>query len=196
MCAEVNICRQKYLITVIYRPPQTNDNIFLEYIEGFIDDHLDFDGNIILIGDFNIDFSRDTFYCKKLRDLFYKNALYQIVTTPTRITNNSETIIDYIVTNNKSIQHTIHTTPKISDHCMLSIQIDGYINEIKETITRSYKTYNVDTLHNELLKTTWNNNTTNVNELADRWTNSIAETINVMCPTIKQNTTISARCNK
>lgn len=47
----------------------------------------------------------------------------QIVNEFTKVTNNSKTLIDYVITNYKNTVAIVHDSPKISDHSALSINI-------------------------------------------------------------------------
>ena len=57
--------------------------------------------NIIITGDFNLDvFSRQT--SRKVSELCEQFSLYQTVSEPTHFTENSSSLIDIILTNDKS----------------------------------------------------------------------------------------------
>ena len=90
----------------------------MEFCETF-NESLDIacEGNfeIIIAGDFNIDWYRD-YYKTRLVTVSNENALKQIVNEFTRITQSSETLIDYIITNTKNITARINVDNKIADH--------------------------------------------------------------------------------
>ena len=60
--------------------------------------------DIIIAGDFNIDWQSD-FYKSKLESILNDNGQKQIMKEFPRITKNSKTLIDYIVTNNEMVDH-------------------------------------------------------------------------------------------
>lgn len=68
------------------------------------------------MGDFNYDLLNNSYYGDKVV-IIYSNGFSQIVKSPTRITDRSRTLIDFIVTNDKYLKCAVHLTPKISDHC-------------------------------------------------------------------------------
>ncbi|EFN87244.1 hypothetical protein EAI_13391, partial [Harpegnathos saltator] len=53
-------------------------------------------GEYILVGDFNIDMMVDSFYARKLRTTLLSLRMKQFVDKPTRITKDSQTIIDLV----------------------------------------------------------------------------------------------------
>lgn len=78
-----------------------------------------FRGDIICLGDFNVDLEKPFFYTNKCRRIIEHIELKQIIRDYIRITKISGTSIDYVLTNNKNINHVVHLTPKISDHTVI-----------------------------------------------------------------------------
>lgn len=186
---EINIMNEKYLICAIYHPPQVNDNLFLEFFENYLENVINFTGTLLIVGDFNFDFKKDTFYSNKMKSMVYKYGLYQLVRLPTRITQHSSTLIDLIITNEKHLVHEVNNTPKISDHCILSIHISTRENNTNKINIhkRSFKNYDIEHFHNMLQNTEWDNNSTNVNYLSDLFTGTIRKILDEMCPIITIN---------
>ncbi|KAK9736750.1 hypothetical protein QE152_g11279 [Popillia japonica] len=60
ICVEIETRDEKILLNVFYHPPQTADNLFLQYLEEHIEEILDYSGKLILTGDFNLDFNSNT----------------------------------------------------------------------------------------------------------------------------------------
>lgn len=58
----------------------------------------DYTGDIVIVGDFNLDYKLATYYVKKYKDLIYRNDLHQTVNKSTRETRNCSTVVDHIVT--------------------------------------------------------------------------------------------------
>lgn len=58
------------------------------------------------------------------KNIIEKSGLFKLVADPTPVNENSSTIIDHVVTNNKSIECKVQHTPKISDHSIININID------------------------------------------------------------------------
>lgn len=185
---ELNILNNKYCVTSFYHPPQRNDSLFLEYFENYLEEIMEYDGNIYIGGDFNYDLLKDTYYSKKIKEMIHRSGLYQIVNKPTRVTDNSSTLIDYIITNNKNTLHEVHETPRISDHSILSITVKNRYSKGYTTIKkRCFSNYSASSLQNLIRNSNWNNNTTDVNVLSNSLTSSLEEVIDELCPEIEIN---------
>ena len=101
ICIEVMQAKSKpILITSIYRPPNTSTDIF-DKIEILMQNLDQENKEVIILGDFNCDvlsliISNHT---RKFLDLIEVFQFDQTITQPTRITQNSETLIDVALTN-------------------------------------------------------------------------------------------------
>lgn len=178
----------KYRCTVLYHPPQKQDAQFIEFFESYIDGVSSFEGINVIVGDFNYDLLKHSYYGEKLINNVYSSGFAQIVVSPTRVTDKSKTLIDYIITNDKHLQHKVHHTPKISDHSILSISWNNqqlhFLNN-KVTVTRrSLKNYDRDRLQEHFFNSPWNNSFGNVNSLAHNFVNDIKFILNTMCPLV------------
>ncbi|KAL3288806.1 hypothetical protein HHI36_003239 [Cryptolaemus montrouzieri] len=80
-------------------------------------------GSIIILGDFDIDMSKNNYYGHKLMDAIKRLALYQINQHFTRITNKNSSLVDLIANNEPSLKYKVHLTPKITDHSIISLNI-------------------------------------------------------------------------
>ena len=86
-------------MSCIYRSPNTNIDDFLFYYIDFLNK---FKGKTLYIcGDFNIDLMKYNEHAStsKFLDMLYSFDLYPLVIKPTRITDQSATLIDNIFTN-------------------------------------------------------------------------------------------------
>ena len=110
------------LVGVIYKSPcqsyKTYNNI-AEIIANFTTKY----NNVILLGDFNLNFLSPSspeikFFKENFLDSF---GLNQIVTKPTRITDKSRSLIDLILVNNPAMVKNCNVVdfPSISDHCLV-----------------------------------------------------------------------------
>ena len=88
----------RYTIAVIYRHPGNNVNIFLDAL----DDKLQILNNsrrkVILRGDLNIDLNSDSSQRADYVNSIESNAFSTLITQSTRVTADSQTIIDHILT--------------------------------------------------------------------------------------------------
>lgn len=128
IAADVKIGRQDILILSIYRPLNSSEkenNTYGNYLRR-VESELN---NIsqwacfkkktsIIIGDFNPDRLRlDRSEWKILRDLEEVNDLHCLINEPTRVTENSQTLIDEMLTNNLDLVKNCDVfNPEISDH--------------------------------------------------------------------------------
>ena len=89
--------------------------------------------DLVIVGDINIDLKgrnpNSTIYRNMLKNL----GLTQLIMTPTRVTNQSATIIDHILTNREDLYLQGFTVnPGVSDHCLV------YTNRKKAKIPRTF----------------------------------------------------------
>ncbi|PFX16879.1 putative RNA-directed DNA polymerase from transposon BS [Stylophora pistillata] len=86
------------LVGSFYRPPDQNLDYFntsiSESLESLHDN--DLSGDVVLLGDFDVDFLKHSNFMRSLCEVFENNDLHQIIRQPTRITINSRTLIDLI----------------------------------------------------------------------------------------------------
>ena len=104
-------------IGCIYRPPKGNIARGISNIRSSLDKIYEFNTEIIISGDFNINYNlrhADSF--KLLKDLEHDFDLIQIIEKNTRITRNSSTRIDLIFTNVCHIMECGTLVNTISDH--------------------------------------------------------------------------------
>ena len=109
------------LIGIIYKPPDQTD--FVNKFSTAIDNTKNFNTNeTYILGDLNFDLLKkeETCYIKKYKEFCQMYGLKQIINQPTRITENSTTLLDHILTNSKDriSQHGIINTG-LSDHQLI-----------------------------------------------------------------------------
>lgn len=184
LSVELCLSRVKYLCFVLYHPPQKDDSRFVEYFTEYLGQVSDFGGTNIIVGDLNFDLMKNTFYGNKIMSNIYTSGFTQIVKGPTRIVPRSQTLIDYIVTNDKHLLHRVHLTPKISDHSILSITLNNRKIETQDTTKyqRSWKNYSCDKLQQELIDIDWDTNVSDINILADSFVSDVENIVDRMCP--------------
>jgi hypothetical protein len=91
------------LLGCIYRPPESTSDQFEKLYLNVEHAVINYK-NIAIIGDLNCDLLRaDYSHTKLLIRLFETHHLTQLIKQPTRITNNSGTLIDVIAVNNESL---------------------------------------------------------------------------------------------
>ena len=92
------------MIAGIYRPPNRAD--FYDKLKDILDEIWIKRKNIVLLVDFNSDLlfrgklPKQIYYGKRLLKVINQFSLQNIIKTPTRIEDNTETIIDLIIVSN------------------------------------------------------------------------------------------------
>lgn len=91
-------CRN-YIIAIVYRPPSGSPSVFLEFLEGILQYSSDSKLPVILVGDFNINLMLSDSWQLEFLDLVQSNGFENIIDLPTRVTSDTETLIDLCITN-------------------------------------------------------------------------------------------------
>ncbi|XP_039311711.1 uncharacterized protein LOC120359162 [Solenopsis invicta] len=172
---------------VIYHSPSASHGDFMRFFEDIVEE-LIIKGEYMVIGDFNIDLMADTFYAKKLQETMLSLGMKQYVNEPTRVTKDSQTIIDLIFSNNNKTVQIVHE-PKITDHAWLKVELSVSKNESKyrEFSARNYKEFDEDEfvilVKNRLQESQgWQCECVDVSERAKKFVNSIVDALDVMAP--------------
>ena len=104
-------------IGCVYRPPKGSIPNCLSNLEKSLDHLNNFNSEIILTGDFNINYNlRHTDSFKLLKDFEHKYDLNQIIESNTRTTSKSSTRIDLMFSNVSHVLHCGVIACSISDH--------------------------------------------------------------------------------
>lgn len=120
---------------VLYHSPSASDADFLTFLESWCDDNLNSSDVYTIVGDFNIDMSKETTYSRRLKNIISANGLKQIVDTYTRVNENSKTQIDLVITNLANVTVSV-SEYKVTDHETLRIIFQ---NSIRENVNQQKK---------------------------------------------------------
>lgn len=107
--------------TILYRSPNSVIPEFLVYFEEWCERNMDLTKTNLICNDFNIDLFKSA-YAKKMKITIKELGMKQKVNKPTRVTNSTSTLIDYVLTNDKDIKVTVMNTDKISDHMTILVE--------------------------------------------------------------------------
>lgn len=140
LCCTARYKNSKICISAIYRSPSSQSSDFCEKFGEALEEICEQNCDIIITGDFNIDWSRDGFYKQQIERLLSDNGMKQIVKSYTRVTENSKTLIDYVITNSKKTTVQNSVTSKISDHEILEVLIEDK-NVNKETVQKKIEIF-------------------------------------------------------
>jgi len=118
-CVAIEIKEKLYkgTIMVVYRSSSASHGNLVRFLEDIVEETT-IKGDCMVLGDFNILYGRLVLY----KEIAKPNveSMKQYVIKPTRVTKDSQTIIDLLFVNNKVQLQVIHE-PKITDHAWLKI---------------------------------------------------------------------------
>lgn len=162
LCIEINKPQSKpFVVMSCYRPPNADAKQFFENLQ-LIVNRLD-SGNteLFILGDLNCNMlpSHNNSPKNELNSLCELHQLDQLISTPTRITSNTRTLIDIILTNRPHrivSSGVIHLS--ISDHSLVyAIRKISVSSKTSHTITeiRNFKNFCVDDFNDDLKNIPW-----------------------------------------
>ncbi len=145
-------CRKlpSIIVGCAYRHPKSTQQSF-DYINDTLKNICLKNKPLFMFGDLNDDLFR---YGNKLKTIINANRLHQIINKPTRVTPNSATLLDILVTNKPELIIHRDAVPKIiADHDLITATINiTKRKRIPETRTsRHHGSYTPDILCNALL---------------------------------------------
>ncbi|KAJ8961535.1 hypothetical protein NQ318_014786 [Aromia moschata] len=111
-------------------------------------------------------------------------GLKQIVREPTRTTNISSTLIDYVITNRNDVIADVYDKPNISDHSVIAVNIVMNLDQ-NETVTtyRNFSVNNIQKIIQKLHEIDWNIDSENPNDILNFFKN-IYNIIDNVCPIV------------
>ena len=155
--AEVILKSQRIITACIYRPPNQRD--FLKHLTPILER---FSGrsNIVLLGDLNIDMSKeDAYLSATLHRTLAKLALQNVIKDYTRITDKSKTLIDLAITsvNNAKITNSGSYDSAISDHNLIYVTVNYFVDRPPSKIktVKDYKNLDHVKLKSDLDTAPW-----------------------------------------
>ena len=137
---------------------------------------------VIIMGDFNTNYLvKDDRY--RMKEMFMVNAFTQLIETATRITEETATLIDVVLTNNAlNISSTVNIAASLSDHNLIGCirKMNSFRYQPEVITRRDLKNYDVNAINSELLKADWNNvyNSQSVNTAFSRLKEILLNTLN------------------
>eukprot|EP00111_Clytia_hemisphaerica_P010392 TCONS_00030351-protein len=146
--------------------------------------------DVIIMGDLNTNYlvKEDRF---RMKEMFMVNAYTQLIEKATRITEDTATLIDVVLTNNRlNINKTVNIAATLSDHNLIGcIRKMNSLRYQPEIITcRDFKNYDVDTINRELLNAQWDNvySCRSVNTAFAQFKNILSSTLDRHAPVVQK----------
>ena len=160
-CLWVEIKRPKckrMILCCSYRPDDGNIDGFISNLADSLN-YIDTENSeIVLVGDFNIDYSTKNQLRRKLDEFALQHSLSQIICKPTRVTENSSTTIDLMFVNNthRVVQSDVLQS-SISDHSIVFCTIKGGVKKLPPKLLeyRCFKSYNKEAFLRDLSNLPW-----------------------------------------
>lgn len=151
----------KIVILNTYRPPAGCIPSALDYLSDTIEQiildlkYLD----LYIVGDFNLDLAKCNVHTKRLSEICATHNLFNLINTPTRITNRRAMILDICITNCNVVNKTGTIVYGISDHRMtfsIKKRLRNYPSNPRRSVDiRSYKNCNAEQMGFSLQSFNW-----------------------------------------
>ena len=160
-CLWVEIKRPKCKQMILCRSYRPDD----EHTDGFISNLADSLNNIdtenydiVLVGDFNVDYSTKNQLRRRLDEFALQHILSQFICKPTRVTENSSTTIVLIFINNthRIVQSDVLQS-SINDNSIVFCTIKGGVKKVPPKLLeyRCFKNHNKEAFLRDLSNTPW-----------------------------------------
>ena len=191
----INSKSKNIIVGTIYRPPNSEIDLFLHDIDEGLHKILQENKNVYLMGDYNIDLLTTTQH-NNLRfiNILQSNAFYPHINKPTRISNTSQTLIDNIFSNVYFNSTNGILYSDISDHLPIFV-VCNQENELKSmqnniNYHRKETQANIDSLNIELAQEEWQDvyDENEVNKSYDNFINKLLFYYNKHIPLIPNTT--------
>ena len=163
MCfVEVSVGQFKIAVGVIYKSPLVPYSIYAAIHENLVSVTSKYE-HCIIMGDMNIDHLKVNspalkFFSSYITEPF---ALSQIINEPTRITAQSSTLIDLILTGSpENVKvHGVIDTPGISDHCLIYMAYSIKKPKFKPKMLtrRDFRNFDADKFRTDMENAPWGN---------------------------------------
>lgn len=180
---EVNDKIFKGVIMVVYHSPSSSDGEFIRFLED-VTEELTVKGECLIIGDFNIDIMKDSFYKEKLLTEMRSLGMNQYVNDMTRVMRDSQTTIDLVFANMR-VQLRVEHEPKITDHAWIKMDVGitrkttGY----REVETRNYSKIDINDFKRALISNVHQRQNMELDLKAKLFVDNIVVTLNRFAPT-------------
>ena len=146
---------------VIYRPPNTNVSLFNDQLTCILNKIKPANNKIYLVGDYNINLLNTDAHIptSDFIELMYSSTLFPLICKPTRVQNNSATLIDNIFNNIKDNISTFNgiLVSDISDHYpIFHIDYSSHVNTVEQhSFKRIFTKSSIDKFSNEMQTFDW-----------------------------------------
>ncbi|XP_055388140.1 uncharacterized protein LOC129616511 [Condylostylus longicornis] len=117
------VCKCKSDFVILSETHITED-MNVGKLTNYLENNMNFAENYCIAGDFNLDYLCNSAAKRQIEQLLKDYGLKQLINEPTRVTNVSGTLIDYVLVNQfPKIEARINKDLNITDHEMISINV-------------------------------------------------------------------------
>lgn len=156
LCIEIIAKNAKnFIVCTAYRPPESSNYLvenFNDLFETFLTSVNEVFNEIIILGDLNANYLKKD-CSKEFKTILSRHNYQQMIDTPTRITKDTSTLIDVILTNfSKNVAAVITVPLSLSDHDMIGCvrKLNNIKTKPRTIKCRNYSSYNPENLKREL----------------------------------------------
>ena len=168
---ETRINRRKpMLVCTVYRPPDCSCQFFEEF-SAMLDNASKESKEILVMGDMNINYLSDCTISRRMRSMCEEFSLTQMITEPTRVTQNSMTLIDHILSSYPcGFLESGCLDVGVSDHLLVyAVKLGESCQGHKFRNVRAYRKCNMDALLEDLQGAKWESDNQNIDDMWDQW---------------------------
>lgn len=124
---------------------------------------------------------------RKITDVINQNGMKQLVKKPTRTTETSKSLIDYVISNNYMLKYKFLVNEKISDHETISFSLNTSLQpKNKSKAITKLVNYSDEKFKNNLLNVNWNDCINmDVNQKANFVINNIKNSLDEFVKTVE-----------
>jgi hypothetical protein len=148
-----------FKIFSLYRSPSGKTRDFLNFFETWLPSQLNDGSKVLITGDFNINLlDKKNKHTKRAKEIFYLNGIQQQIDFSTRVTESTETLIDFVLSNVFSNTTSRSKKHKIGDHETIKIKCNFFNPRDKKPRVvqiADWKTFDYDTFKSEMGKVTF-----------------------------------------
>ena len=176
MWLEVRSANNKFFLCVAYRRPNFNEfwNVLQENVNLVNETHT---GKIFIAGDLNAD--PNSTEGTKMSEFVYANRLCTHINEPTRVTENSQSILDQFISNIPYAVKSVNVSPPVStnDHCTIEAKLLFRQQRARPyvRIMWNFKNADFDLCREDIANTNWDDcfAEDNIDLAVDLWTSKL-----------------------
>ena len=162
--------KRPLLVCTIYRPPDAGCQFF-DNLSVMLETANKECKEILVMGDLNINYLSDCSSTRRMQSLSDEASLTQMITEPTRVTQNSTTLIDHIYASNPgSFFESGCLDAGVSDHLLVfTVRVDGHPHGHKTKTVRAFGKCNNESLLEDLQSASWETDSSDINVRWNQW---------------------------